>query len=698
MLVAMALTLLMMSAVIAVLASVSESVSERRAAIEMGASLRHARSLLQEDLANHTCPALTWTRPESNHGYIEIVEGPQCDFDPSIWLRDEVDNDSPANRTPDGLPDPIGPANLTLDLAVSQLPSSNLFRLPGGSIDVRNGGAVTDGGALGDWDDVLMLTVRNDNKPFVGRVPEGWPADSSNFAAWGATEVESPLAEVIWFAVENPVEENKSFYFGEPGFRTVYRRTMLILPGLQPGFNINGVITGPGVLRVLGDSVDQSEADQAAAALISFQEEYDISVRLEWDPLLGNDGRWVVKANTLGDLTKRESRFEHTRPEPTTTAGGAAILRPVYPYRAVSSGAGIGAVALSLERGAGLEQRNFDASDVGAVNVAAATDAAGASVSSGDGRNAADAYRVSQRGGRYPNRPFVYADRNATSAPTARAVVNELGQVVMFSNGMVPLSGSRRGEDVVLSNMLAFDVRVFDPHAPLLAEIADTTEANYPGEVVDPSSAAWGVIASAYYRNGVLSDPDLQPIISRGAYVDLSYFDLHAYFAARNPSVPGIARSSPSVAGWQQLIGDSRFAEIMDPKSMGDKTLYVTSDYFFQPYRAYDTWSTHYENNGVNDDHDGVDRNNNGSLDLGEEMVDEGTNGFDDRDPTIAGRPNLVDHANDIAAYGVDDPSERETAPPYDTPLRGIQITLRAYEPDSRQVREVNVKQTFVPK
>ena len=122
----------------------SESVSERRAAIEMGASLRHARSLLQEDLANHTCPALTWTRPESNHGYIEIVEGPQCDFDPSIWLRDEVDNDSPANRTPDGLPDPIGPANLTLDLAVSQLPSSNLFRLPGGSIDVRNGGAVTD--------------------------------------------------------------------------------------------------------------------------------------------------------------------------------------------------------------------------------------------------------------------------------------------------------------------------------------------------------------------------------------------------------------------------------------------------------------------------------------------------------------------------------------------------------------------------
>ena len=46
----------------------------------------------------------------------------------------------------------------------------------------------------------------------------------------------------------------------------------------------------------------------------------------------------------------------------------------------------------------------------------------------------------------------------------------------------------------------------------------------------------------------------------------------------------------------------------------------------------------------------------------------------------------------------LDDPGERETAPPYDAPLRGIQVTLRAYEPDSRQVRQVNVKQTFVPK
>ncbi len=34
---------------------------------------------------------------------------------------------------------------------------------------------------------------------------------------------------------------------------------------------------------------------------------------------------------------------------------------------------------------------------------------------------------------------------------------------------------------------------------------------------------------------------------------------------------------------------------------------------------------------------------------------------------------------------------------PYPFPLRGVQITLRVYEPDTRQVREVTVVQDFLP-
>jgi hypothetical protein len=45
----------------------------------------------------------------------------------------------------------------------------------------------------------------------------------------------------------------------------------------------------------------------------------------------------------------------------------------------------------------------------------------------------------------------------------------------------------------------------------------------------------------------------------------------------------------------------------------------------------------------------------------------------------------------------VDDTGELRTAPPYAVPLRGIQVKIRVFEPDSRQVREVTVVQDFLP-
>ncbi len=35
--------------------------------------------------------------------------------------------------------------------------------------------------------------------------------------------------------------------------------------------------------------------------------------------------------------------------------------------------------------------------------------------------------------------------------------------------------------------------------------------------------------------------------------------------------------------------------------------------------------------------------------------------------------------------------------PPYPYPLRGVQIKIRVYEPNSKLVREVTVEETFVP-
>src|SRR5689334_23689305 len=75
MLVAMAITLVMMGAVVTLFANISNSVRNRRATTEMSGQLRHMRNVLQQDLRGATCPGITWQRPESNHGYIEIIEG-----------------------------------------------------------------------------------------------------------------------------------------------------------------------------------------------------------------------------------------------------------------------------------------------------------------------------------------------------------------------------------------------------------------------------------------------------------------------------------------------------------------------------------------------------------------------------------------------------------------------------------------------
>lgn len=35
--------------------------------------------------------------------------------------------------------------------------------------------------------------------------------------------------------------------------------------------------------------------------------------------------------------------------------------------------------------------------------------------------------------------------------------------------------------------------------------------------------------------------------------------------------------------------------------------------------------------------------------------------------------------------------------PPYWTPLRGLQVKIRVYEPDSKQIREVTIVQDLLP-
>jgi hypothetical protein len=169
-------------------------------------------------------------------------------------------------------------------------------------------------------------------------------------------------------------------------------------------------------------------------------------------------------------------------------------------------------------------------------------------------------------------------------------------------SGIASNGQQRDGEDVILTNVIAFDVKVFDPNAVITG------------------------------GSGI-----------RGEYVDLG----NAGGTTRNVGNPF---PSAGVSGFSSL--GARLSNAPRNVEFGLPT--------------YDTWSTHYESNGLNEDGDAV--------------VDEATDGRDDNADGVA-----------------DDPAERETSASYPVALRGIEIAIRCYDPQSRQVRQATLRHTFVP-
>ena len=148
-------------------------------------------------------------------------------------------------------------------------------------------------------------------------------------------------------------------------------------------------------------------------------------------------------------------------------------------------------------------------------------------------------------------------------------------------------------------------------------------------------------------------------------------FDVKAWDPGAGDAGAGVQNGKFVDLGNQQGMAgatSARFYDVGDTKS----GLKATTDQQTKlPITGctYDTWSFHYENEGINGSGQGA-----GTA----------TNGFDDG-------PN---GANGI----VDDPTEWISSPPYLTPLRGIQVKIRVFEPDSRQIKEVTIEQDFPSK
>ena len=474
MLIGLAITLLMMAAIVNLFANIGSGVRVRRAAMEMGGQLRMMRHTLFNDLAGATCRTLPWQRPDEDPGYLEIVEGARSD------------------KIPTGL---------VLNFAISQVPGSQ----------ITPPGQLTDGRGLGDYDDVLALTVRGEAAPFRGRHVD---------SAGQPQTIESNVAEVIWFAVEN-----RLVGIEEPGMRKVYRRVLLVAPWAD----LSG-ITAPS-----GSNPESYEA---------FYNVCDVSVRVQQT----GPSTYIWVPNTLGDLTKRENRFGHYYNFDTGNGAG-------FPHRFPHDGAG------------------------------------------------------------------------------AYLTVSGDVQVAGTGTSLVPFTASsgREGEDLMLDNVLAFDVRVFDPGAPLF---------EYERTVLEPSSDN---VFGLAVNNGVLS--------GYGAYVDLGWDN----GSSAGPLIPDYDYTLFPNASQPSFQQERRVGWHPNTPNANRRSPAV-----------YDTWSFHYEHDGINQDNDA--------------LTDEGTNGLDDNNQD-----------------GVDDILERETSPPYPVPLRGMQVKIRIYDPDTRQIREATVTRNFVP-
>jgi len=290
-LVTVAITLIIMGAVVRLFASVGQGLETRRATIEITNELRIARMLLAQDLANATALTLPPRDPKSAEGYLEIIEGIHTD-----WF----------------------PTNTIGNLSITSLAPT--ARLAGAETDAEEAffenqlGNLMPRGGLGDFDDILAFTVRSQGEPYVAQMLSVYDGTT--------VTIKSQEAEVIWYAVEQP-----------DGTRNIYRRLLLIAPWTHtPQEAVNN--SNPPMLGYFNPQAPNSDAPDPVAA---FFRSFNISARLERHPTSPNPNRMRWVPNTLADLTKRENRFAHStdrllhNPDPLSIFPYATDTRRIRP-------------------------------------------------------------------------------------------------------------------------------------------------------------------------------------------------------------------------------------------------------------------------------------------------------------------------------------------------------------------------------
>lgn len=604
--IATALTLLLMAVVVQVFAIIGKATADTREIIQITDRLRTAKLTLQSDLGNLTAPMLPPLKPEMGQGYFEYVEGPAGPVMlGSVIARNIDESDSGGNPTPDT--------------------------------------------TVGDPDDILMFTTRNEEHPFYGRYRDFVTHGGVTTLVDSTTT--SQFAEICWFVRGN----------------SLYRRVLLVKPEVS-------FVDATRTKSLL--STDPT--DPAKSYDISYYDKFDISAHQvggQYDITLGA-GPPMLVANSLTDLTLRENRYGHqpwSYPYDTRFWGalGLPTLRECTFYTNMISTQNPAvarwpfplfdpAVTPNLW-GQPVTNPGVPVSPYGLTTGPLIVPYPTVSPTSYQPNTTVNStsptINLSLAPGQYYDawsNPFPWQQVNPTN-----------GAIYAFSGTYQPTGptstsanqsydGSTRiSDDIILTNVLSFDVKAWDPTAPIISDtLVDLTKPSLPvpttAAVYMPGDVGYTQLMTTWAKGA--ADPAAflltvqQHTVGRGAYVDLNYL----------ASVSsGYSATAPAPNMYQALTRLSNFAGpglATNASGLGS---------------LYDTGSFTYEDDGLDQNADGI--------------IDNYTNGFDDN-----------------GVGGVDDVTEMEGPVPYPVPLKGIQIKIRVFEPDSRQIREVTITEDFL--
>ncbi|WP_040765805.1 prepilin-type N-terminal cleavage/methylation domain-containing protein [Novipirellula maiorica] len=262
MLVAMAVTLLMMAALARAFAYVGERVRDSRGDVTISNNIRDVTNRMRDELKRCTVSLEPNDGESDQSGYLLYYEGPMTNATSSLF----------------------GPST-TID-----------------------GQTVARDARYGDIDDYFAFTaVAKPGSWFTGKVPEfiltGTAADTNPVV------IRSKYAEIVYFT--NPDRDSTGAVIDVDGDNLpdrlqLYRRVFLIRPDL----NLNTTTGGINTL---------SAASNWQTGLASINQQCDLSVRRG----LNRNGTQstVVFANSLEDLSKPHNRFAHVRVPQATLLG-----------------------------------------------------------------------------------------------------------------------------------------------------------------------------------------------------------------------------------------------------------------------------------------------------------------------------------------------------------------------------------------